>query len=155
MKRLSSPVQSFRSILAEYFELFLTAVGVLIAILITLSQLSHGEQGVALTFLIWLQGLILWAVHRHGWLMRRALFEKIRLMLQDRVDHRLTELRSIIGLNIRDLSDDRDGALAAARAVSMEIENLSFESLSSWARKGSQSPSVPSRKSQKESDRLA
>jgi hypothetical protein len=148
MTRLSSALQSVRAALAEHFELFLTAVGVMLAILITLSQLSHGQQGVALTFLIWLQGLILWAVHRHGWFMRRALFEKIRLMLQDRVDHRLTELRSIIGLNIRDLTDDRDGALAAARAVSMEIENLSFDSLSTWSRKGGKSQTAPARNQQ-------
>jgi hypothetical protein len=146
MTRSSSALLAIRSALAEHFELFLTAVGVVIAILVTLSQLSHGQQGFALTFLIWLQGLILWAVHRHGWLMRRALFEKVRLMLQDRVDHRLSELRSIIGLNIRDLSDDRDGALAAARAVSMEIENLSFESFKSWGRKAATSQPSSGRK---------
>ena len=61
-----------RAILSEYFELFLTTVGVLVAIGGTFTELPGGEKGLALTFLVWLQGFILWAVHRHNWFRRRA-----------------------------------------------------------------------------------
>jgi|SRR5215210_9367236 len=139
MKR-SLPVQLVRAALSEYFELFMTTVGVLMAILITVSELSSGEQGMALTFLIWLQGLILWAVHRHCMLRSRALVQKMRLMMQDRVNNRLT-----IWLNLSDVQarvaeeanrEDREAvSLAAARAVSLELEKLSFESLRTWERR--------------------
>ena len=98
MKRISPTVYLVRATLSEYFELFMTTVGVLMAILITVSELSRGEQGLALTFLIWLQGLILWAVHRHCMLRSRALVQKMRLMMQDRVNNRLT-----IWLNLGDV----------------------------------------------------
>jgi hypothetical protein len=75
MKRLSPKLYLVRVTLSEYFELFMTTVGVVMAILITLSELSRGEQGMALIFLIWLQGLILWAVHRHSRLRSRALLQ--------------------------------------------------------------------------------
>ncbi|HEX5575656.1 MAG TPA: hypothetical protein VFX42_07260 [Gemmatimonadales bacterium] len=140
MKRLS-PVHVVRATLSEYFELFMTTVGVLMAILITVSELTRGEQGMALTFLIWLQGLILWAVHRHGILRGRALVHKMRLMMQDRVNNRLT-----IWLNLSDVQarvaaaeanrEEREAvSLAAARAVSLELEKLSFESLRTWERR--------------------
>jgi hypothetical protein len=139
MKR-SLPVQLVRAALSEYFELFMTTIGVLMAILITVSELSSGEQGMALTFLIWLQGLILWAVHRHCMLRSRALVQKMRLMMQDRVNNRLT-----IWLNLSDVQarvteeanrEDREAvSLAAARAVSLELEKLSFESLRTWERR--------------------
>jgi len=139
MKR-SIPVYLVRAALSEYFELFMTTVGVLMAILITVSELSRGEQGMALTFLIWLQGLILWAVHRHCMLRSRALVQKMRLMMQDRVNNRLT-----VWLNLSDVQarvaeeanrEDREAvSLAAARAVSLELEKLSFESLRTWERR--------------------
>ena len=65
MRRNSPALYAIRARLEEHFELFMTTVGVLLAILITLSELSRGDQGMALIFLIWLQGFILWAVHRH------------------------------------------------------------------------------------------
>jgi hypothetical protein len=140
MKRLSL-VHVVRATLSEYFELFMTTVGVLMAILITVSELTRGEQGMALTFLIWLQGLILWAVHRHCILRSRALVHKMRLMMQDRVNNRLT-----IWLNLSDVQarvvaaeanrEEREAvSLAAARAVSLELEKLSFESLRTWERR--------------------
>ena len=140
MKRLS-PLYLVRATLSEYFELFMTTVGVLMAILITVSEFTRGELGMALTFLIWLQGLILWAVHRHCILRSRALVHKMRLMMQDRVNNRLT-----IWLNLSDVQarvaaaeanrEEREAvSLAAARAVSLELEKLSFESLRTWERR--------------------
>jgi len=146
MKRASPTVDAVRAILAEYFELFLTTVGVLLAILVTLSELSAGSQDMSLIFLIWLQGFILWAVHRHCRLRSLALFEQIRLRLQDRMDYRITVLRSIVGLNAHDRADDQEGALEVARAVSREIENLSFESLSIWERRHARRPTNPDRR---------
>jgi hypothetical protein len=140
MKRLSPKLYLVRVTLSEYFELFMTTIGVLMAILITMSELSRGEQGMALTFLVWLQGLILWAVHRHCRLRSRALVQKMRLMMQDRVNNRLT-----VWLNLADVQarvageagrEEREAvSLAATRAVSLELEKLSFESLRTWERR--------------------
>ena len=140
MKRFSPTLYLVRAALAEHFELFMTTVGVLMAILITVSELSRGELGMALTFLIWLQGLILWAVHRHCMLRSRALVNKMRLMMQDRVNNRLT-----VWLNLTDVQarvaaeagrEEREAvSLAAARAVSLELEKLSFDSLRTWERR--------------------
>jgi hypothetical protein len=139
MKRFSATLFYIRTSLAEHFELFMTCIGVVLAMLITLSELSRGEQGMALIFLIWLQGLIVWGVHRHCTLRNRALVEKMRLMLQDRVNNRLT-----VWLNLSDVQAQATDAgrgereavsLAAARAVSLELEKLSFESLRTWERR--------------------
>jgi hypothetical protein len=140
MKRLSPKLYLVRVTLCEYFALFMTTIGVLMAILITMSELTRGEQGMALTFLVWLQGLILWAVHRHCWLRSRALVQKMRLMMQDRVNNRLT-----VWLNLADVQarvageagrEEREAvSLAASRAVSLELEKLSFESLRTWERR--------------------
>jgi hypothetical protein len=140
MKSFSPTLYTVRAALSEHFELFMTTVGVVLAILITVSELSRGEQGMALTFLIWLQGLILWAVHRHCRLRSQALVNKMRLMMQDRVNNRLT-----VWLNLTDVQarvaaeagrEEREAvSLAAARAVSLELEKLSFESLRTWERR--------------------
>ena len=140
MKRFSPVVYKIRAGLAEYFELFLTSAGVLLAITITLSELSRGEQGMALIFLIWLQGFIVWAVHRHCVLRNRALIQKMRLMVQDRVNNRLTVWLSLTDVQARIAAEagreDRESvSLAAARAVSLELEKLSFESLRTWERR--------------------
>ncbi|HJR17614.1 MAG TPA: hypothetical protein VJ808_12230 [Gemmatimonadales bacterium] len=140
MKRFSPALYPVRAALAEHFELFMTTVGVLIAIMITVSELSQGDQGMALIFLIWLQGLILWAVHRHCVLRSRALIEKMRLMMQDRVNNRLTVWLSLTDVQARVAAEagreEREAvSLAAARAVSLELEKLSFESLRVWERR--------------------
>jgi hypothetical protein len=140
MKRFSPELYPVRAALAEYFELFMTVIGVFIAIMITVSELSRGSQGMALTFLIWLQGLILWAVHRHAMLRSRALVQKMRLMMQDRVNNRLTVWLSLTDVQARVAAEsgreEREAvSLAAARAVSLELEKLSFESLRTWERR--------------------
>jgi len=136
-----------RAILSEYFELFLTTVGVLVAIGVTFTELPGGEKGLALTFLVWLQGFILWAVHRHNWFRRRALLRQMRLMLQDRVNNQLTVMLSVTEVRGRDMSDtdraDLEAAVVAARTVSVEIENLSLESLRSWERRYGRHLPVP------------
>jgi hypothetical protein len=140
MKRLFPKLYLVRLALSEYFELFMTTVGVLMAMLITVSELSRGEQGMALTFLIWLQGLILWAVHRHCKLRSRALIQKMRLMMQDRVNNRLTVWLNHTDVQARvaaeaGLEEREAESLAASRAVSLELEKLSFESLRTWERR--------------------
>lgn len=125
--------------LLEHFELFLTTVGVVIALLLTFAELTLGERGVAFVLLIWLQGFMLWAVHRHAWFRRRALVDKLRIMLQDRVNNQLTVMLSAADARGRELSNDEEGNLRAAelaaRTVSLELENLSLESLRSWERR--------------------
>jgi len=136
-RRLSPPRRfTFRSWLAEHFELFLTTAGVLVAILLSLAQLERGTQGVALIFLVWLQGFILWAVRRHSLFGRKALLRKTKNMLLDRVNNQLTVMLSAAEIRQREMTDeerqDLTAAVTAARTVSHELETLSLESLRSW-----------------------
>jgi hypothetical protein len=128
-----------RAILVEYFELFLTTVGVLLAIMIAFTELSRGEQGLATVTLVWLQGFLIWAVHRHAWFRRRALVTKMRAMLQDRVNNQLTVILGAAEMRARPSSReeqaDLDRAVGAARTVSEELERLSLESLRDWERR--------------------
>jgi hypothetical protein len=127
-----------RSAFAEHFELLLTTCGVLLAIAVTFAQLSQSMQGLALTYLIWLQGFILWAVHRYSLLGRKRLIRKLRLMLQDKVNNQLTVLVGVAELSGREhaINDDSDleVALTAAKTVSQELDALSMESLRRWER---------------------
>ena len=110
MNRFSPTLSYVRTRLAEHFELFMTTVGVLLAIMIILSELSGGEQGTALIFLIWLQGFILWAVHRHCTLRTHAVVDRVRMMVQDRVNNRLTVWLSLTDVQSRMAAEaGRDG----------------------------------------------
>jgi hypothetical protein len=139
MKRFSPGLYLLRTSLAEHFELFMTSAGVLLAILITASELSRGQLGLSLIFLIWLQGFILWAVHRHCKLRNHAIVKKMRIMMQDRVNNRLTVWLSPTDVQARTNEAGREEreavSVAAARAVALELEKLSFESLRSWERR--------------------
>ena len=124
-----------RARISEHFELLLTTVGVILAITLTFTQVDRGTQGLALTFLVWLQGFLIWAVRRHSRLARERLIRKLRVMLQDRVNNQLTVLVGVAELNNHSADprdDDVETALAAARAVSHELESLSLESLRVW-----------------------
>src|SRR5215212_10103013 len=90
--------QAVRAKLAEHFELLLTTAGVLLALMLTFSQLDRGTQGLAFTFLVWLQGFLIWAVRRHPRLARTRLVHKLRVMLQDRVNNQLTVLLGVSDL---------------------------------------------------------
>jgi hypothetical protein len=122
--------------LDEHFELLLTVAGVLIALAITVTQLSQADRDLAMVYLIWLQGLILWAVRRHALLGREALLRKLRAMLQDRVNNQLTVMLTMADVGRRNLTpEDREvveQALRAARSVSDELAHLSVESLRGW-----------------------
>lgn len=128
-----------RAILVEHFELFLTTIGVLLAILIALMELTRGEQGLATVTLVWLQGFLIWAVHRHSWFRRRALVHKVRVMLQDRVNNQLTVMLGAAEMGSRPLPANEpaelERAVVAARTVSDELEHLSLESLRAWERR--------------------
>ncbi len=121
---------------AEHFELLLTAAGVFLAVTLTFAQLDQGTKGLALTFLVWLQGFLIWAVRRHSRLARTRLIRKLRVMLQDRVNNQLTVLIGVAEFRGTEGTEpDREGvetALTAARAVSQELETLSLESLRHW-----------------------
>jgi hypothetical protein len=139
VKRIPSALKGVRSSLAEHFELFLTAASVFVAIGLVFVGLSRADEGRALVFLIWLQGFLIWAVHRHAWFRRRALVDKMRLMLQDRVNNQLTVMLGTSEIRTREMTpaerQDMDTATSAARAVAHELETLSLESLSSWERR--------------------
>ncbi|HEY7636067.1 MAG TPA: hypothetical protein VH763_11005 [Gemmatimonadales bacterium] len=136
MKRGTSWRDILLAWLAEYFELLLTVGGVLVAMLIVFAELDRGEQGRLLTFIVWLQGFILWAVHRHAVLGRRSLIRKMRVMLQDRVNNQLTIMLGAAegrGRNGEQLErTDLESAVTAARSVATELENLSLDSLHRW-----------------------
>lgn len=139
MKRLSSALDGVRAILAEHFELFLTAAGVFVAIGLIFADLPKGEQGLAHAFLFWLQGLLIWSVHRHAWFRRKALIEKMRMMLQDRVNNQLTVMLGVTEIRTREMTaaekQDMETATTAARTVAHELDELSVESLRSWERR--------------------
>lgn len=136
VKRLSSALGRLRARLAEEFELLLTAVGVLVAIGLIFTGLPKGELGLANAFIIWLQGFLIWAVHRFAWFRRRDLVDKMRLMLQDRVNNQLTVMLGMTEIRDRELTtaekQDLETVTMAARAVAHELEGLSLESLRSW-----------------------
>lgn len=139
MKRLSAVSSRLRSRLAEHFELFLTAAGVLLTITLVFSDLPPGQRGLAHAFLIWLQGFLIWAVHRHATLRRQALIDKLRLMLQDRVNNQLTVMLGMTEIRSREMTADErqdlEVATTAARTVAHELETLSMQSLRSWERR--------------------
>jgi hypothetical protein len=125
-----------RAKVADHFELLLTTAGVVFALMLTFSQLDRGTQGLAFTFLVWLQGFLIWAVRRHSRLARARLVRQLRVMLQDRVNNQLTVLLGVAELQAHE-SDARgeDGvetAMAAAREVARELDSLSLESLRAW-----------------------
>ena len=95
----------------------------LLAITLTFAQLDRGTQGLAFTFLVWLQGFLIWAVRRHS--RARAgsgSIRKLRVMLQDRVNNQLTVLLGVAELRGHEADSDKDEdvetAMTAARAVS-------------------------------------
>jgi hypothetical protein len=139
VKRSWSLRQAVLNRLAEHFELFLTTVGVLLAVFVVLAQLENGEQGLLLGMIVWLQGFILWAVRRHSWLRRQALVQQMRVMLQDRVNNQLTVMLGAAEIRSREMTDDErlelDSAVMAAKVVSEELENLSLDSVRSWQRR--------------------
>jgi hypothetical protein len=139
VKRLSAVSSRLRARLTEHFELFLTAVGVFLTVRLVFSDLPSGQQGLAHVFLIWLQGFLIWSVHRHATLRRQALIDQMRLMLQDRVNNQLTVMLGMAEIRHRDTPadapDNLEIATAAARTVAHELETLSMQSLRSWERR--------------------
>ncbi len=136
MVSLKSPRNTLRKHIDEHFELLLTAAGVTFAVTLTFSQLDRGTQGLAFTFLVWLQGFLIWAVRRHARLARLRLIRKMRVMLQDRVNNQLTVLIGLAELRGPEgragAPEDVETAVTAARTVSHELEALSLESLRDW-----------------------
>ena len=132
-------VENMRAKLLEHFELFLTTAGVILAVLLTFAELSRGERGLATIAIIWFQGFLIWAVHRHAWFRQRALVRKLRVMLQDRVNNQLTVMLGVAEARGREMSmeerQDLEAAVVAAKSVSLELENLSMESLRRWERR--------------------
>jgi hypothetical protein len=99
----------------------------------------------SLIFLIWLQGFILWAAHRHGWFLRRALLRKMQSILQDRMKTQFTVMLSVgrlldSGDVTETACDCLETKFAAAHAVYLELEKVSFESFRTW---GVRDPLLP------------
>lgn len=130
---------AFKARIADHFETGLATVGIVVALIATAGTLGRGDVDVALLFVVWFQGLLLWAVRRHIRIGREHLLRNLRLMLQDRVNNQLTVLVGLTDFQHHapegEGKDDGEAALTAARAVSREIETLSIESLRSWEAK--------------------
>jgi len=139
VKRLLAASSRLRERLAEHFELFLTTAGVFLTVGLVFSDLPQSQRGLAQVFLIWLQGFLIWAVHRHATLRRQALIEKMRLMLQDRVNNQLTVMLGMAEIRHREMTPDErqdlETATTAAKTVAHELETLSIQSLRSWERR--------------------
>lgn len=136
MKQPYSALPMVRASRSEYFELFLTAIGVLFAILVTASELSRRNQELSLIFLVWLQGFILWSVHRHNWLLRRALVHKMHSILQDRMKEQFTAMLTTakrLDLDANGTTRERlEVEFAVAEAVWFELQRVTSESLQNW-----------------------
>ena len=124
--------QALRANLAEHFELVLTTAGVMLALTLTFAQLDQGTRGLAFTFLVWLQGFLIWAVRRHSRLGRLRLVHQLRVMLQDRVNNQLTVLLGATESRAHDAEADAETAMAAAQEVARELDSLSLETLRAW-----------------------
>jgi hypothetical protein len=125
MKRFTR--RGLEALLAEHFELILTTAGVLMAMMLTLSELSR-EREMALIFVIWLQGLIIWAVHRHSRFRYHALTHNLRLMLNEMVNDRLTFMLNTAEHRTRDIPNKGEEAeatvIAAVENISLELESI-------------------------------
>lgn len=148
MRRSAFLRRRVRALLSEHFELFLTTIGVLLAVLIAFAELTRGERGLATATIVWLQGFLIWAVHRHCWFRRRRLVDKMRVMLQDRVNNQLTVMLGVAEARCLDQGEeqraDLERAVLAARTVSAELEDLSLDSLRTWERRyGKGIPPMP------------
>jgi hypothetical protein len=133
-------VRRLRAVFAEHFELFLTTIGVVMAILIVPMELNRGEQGLVTATLVWVQGFLIWAVHRHCWFRRRTLVRKMRVMLQDKVNNQLTVMLGAAEMHGRttggrESQGEMERAVFAARVVSEELDQLSLESVRDWERR--------------------
>lgn len=141
--------EALRGRIADHFELLLTTAGVFLAVTLTFSQMDRGTTGLALTFLVWLQGFLIWAVRRHSRLAQARLIRKLRVMLQDRVNNQLTVLVGVAELRGTEGGlpgvDDVETALSAAREVSRELEGLSLKSLRDWEHRYAKFLPVPLR----------
>lgn len=139
MRRSAFLRRRVRAFFAEHFELFLTTVGVVLAVMIAFAELTRGERGLATATIVWLQGFLIWAVHRHCWFRRRVLVDKMRVMLQDRVNNQLTVMLGVAEARHLASTDehraDLERAVLAARTVSAELEDLSLDSLRTWERR--------------------
>jgi len=121
-----------RSLLAEHFELFMTSIGVVLSSCIVLSEMSGSHKGMALTFLVWLQGVLIWAVHRHNYLRQRQLLAHSLLMVEDRVNNSLMAWVSPESARSR----DQDlASVEAAKIVANELKTISLEALERWERR--------------------
>jgi hypothetical protein len=123
-----------RARLLEHFELFLTTVGVVIAILLTFAELTRGERGVAFVSLIWLQGLCRGGPP-HAWLRQRALMPRWwpRCRPGQQTAHRHARVAKGEAAAVRREQEDLETASVAPRSVSYELENLSPESVRQWS----------------------
>jgi hypothetical protein len=128
--------------LARNVELYLMGLSVAVALTIPLAiEVATDDRELAVSALAAcvVQGVVLWLVRRRFRRVRREMIAELRAMLKDRINNQLTiVLMSVSERGRPDTRSQREllqAAIAAANAVSRELEELSMESLRSWKAK--------------------
>ncbi len=134
-------MRRLKQIVANYLELILTAVGLVILSIVLLLFVGKGTMTWrAATFVATaigvLHGLIFWLVRRRQRLVRLAAIAEIRDMLEDIVNNKV----QIITLSAHMLAKDQNAAIlprlerigSTADLIAETIRHLSSESLSVW-----------------------
>lgn len=130
---------SLQTQLLRHLELYLTAAGLLVVVLVPQlfaaeSQILAAAVTAALVGVV--HGGIFWAVRRRQRLMRELLIADVQGMLKDRINNRLQAMllhagSAEHGLNASDRAPLQDVA-DAAKEISALLDVLSLESLSRW-----------------------
>lgn len=133
------PTPSLQTRLLRHLELYLTAAGLLVIVLVpqlfaTESQILAAAVTAALVGVV--HGGIFWAVRRRQRLMRELLIADVQGMLKDRINNRLQAMllhaeSAEHGVNPRDRAPLQD-VFEAAKEISALLDVLSLESLSHW-----------------------
>jgi hypothetical protein len=120
----------------EHLELWLTAAGLVVILLLT-PLLFPGGAGWTATALVAtvvgaLHGVIFWLVRRRERVRRRVLLAQVRGMLKDRVNNQLqTILGHVSSIPDPDVATLRDIEMAV-REIADIVGSLSEETLEDW-----------------------
>lgn len=141
---------TLRAHFLRHIELYLTAVGLLVILLVPgFFSIEQRVLVIAITAVGVgvVHGLLFWLVRRRQRLVREALLQDLRGMLKDRINNKLQVVLVHAVAPAGDLSaDDRARLKEVAESVmevSQLLDRLSLESLSAWQAHYSFKPSAP------------
>jgi hypothetical protein len=134
----------------RHVELYLTAVGLLVILLVP--SLFTTEQRLAVIAITAVgvgvvHGVLFWVVRRRQRLVRKALLQDVQGMLKDRINNKLQVVLVHTDAANRDLSPDDQAQLRevadSVKEVAALLDRLSLEALSAWQAHYSYKPSAP------------